>query len=177
MLLVLKATTVRFSYRNGSTILLIKDIHKLTAKGYVFYKDHSWLNVTDVKVFANKKNKQGKCMYFLAKEYTYKDFDLSDKIGLKIKFPDKVVIMPPIQKTLKGKQMKTVLRFKTSSGALRYFIIPIKSLLEELDKEENKSEYWIEVMRPRLSNRYRCSELVIEEQIAPHLFNQYTIGE
>jgi len=173
MLLVLKAITVRFSYRNGDTMLLIKDIHKLTAKGYVFYKDHSWLRVTDVKIFNNKKNKQGKCMYFLAKEYTYKDFDLSDKIGLKIKFPDKVVIMPPIQKALKGRQMKTVLRFKNSKGTLRHFIVPIKPLLEELNRQENKSEYWIEDMRPRLSNKYKCSELIIEEQIAPHLFNQY----
>jgi len=176
MLLVLKAITVRFSYRNGDTMLLIKDIYRLTNKGYVFYKDHSWLNVTDVKIFKDKKDKQGKCMYFLAKEYIYKDFDLSDKIGLKIKYKDKVIIMPPVQKTLKGKQMKTVLRFKNNKGTLRHFIVPIKPLLEELDKEENKSEYWIEIVRPKLSKKYRCSELVIEEQIAPHLFNQYTIG-
>jgi len=169
MLLVLKATTVRFSYRNGDTILLVKDIYRLTNKGYVFYKDHSWLNVTNVKAFANKKNKQGKYIYFLAKEYTYKDFDLSDKIGLKIKYKDKIV--------LKNKKTKVRLRFKTDKGALRSYTVSIKSLLKTLDKVENKSEYWIEIMRPRLSGRYKCNELVIEEQIAPHLFNQYTIGE
>jgi len=173
MLLVLKAITVRFSYRNGDTMLLVKNIYRLTNKGYVFYKDHSWLRVTDVKIFNNKKNKQGKYIYFLAKEYIYKDFDLSDKIGLKIKYPDKVVIMSSIQKTLKGRQMKARLRFRTNKGAVKQFIVPIKPLLEELNRQENKSEYWIEDMRPRLSNKYKCSELVVEEQIAPHLFNQY----
>jgi hypothetical protein len=92
-LLTLKGTIVRFSYRNGGTMLLVKDIYKLTKDGYVFYKDHSWLNVTDVAIFNNKKHKQGKLMYFLAKEYIYKDFDLSDKVGLKLKYSDRIKII------------------------------------------------------------------------------------